>query len=121
MLVLYGHPFSSYTQKVLIALYENATAFTWHVLDGAAAFDELAALWPLRLMPVLVDGATPVVESSIIIEHLALHQGMADGQPGRTSERIAPECRGMTAWREGLCYRVSREGSSDRHTAPSPG
>lgn len=27
MLILYGHPFSSYTQKVLIALYENATPF----------------------------------------------------------------------------------------------
>jgi len=24
-LVLYGHPFSSYTQKALIALYENGT------------------------------------------------------------------------------------------------
>ena len=24
-LALYGHPFSSYTQKVLIALYENGT------------------------------------------------------------------------------------------------
>ena len=27
MLALYGHPFSSYTQKVLIALYENGTPF----------------------------------------------------------------------------------------------
>jgi glutathione S-transferase len=26
-LVLYGHLFSSYTQKALIALYENATPF----------------------------------------------------------------------------------------------
>jgi glutathione S-transferase len=29
-LTLYGHPFSSYTQKVLIALYENATPFEFH-------------------------------------------------------------------------------------------
>ncbi|MGG6497212.1 UNVERIFIED_CONTAM: glutathione S-transferase N-terminal domain-containing protein, partial [Bacteroidetes bacterium 56_B9] len=28
-LALYGHPFSSYTQKVLIALYENATPFAF--------------------------------------------------------------------------------------------
>ena len=73
-LVLHGHPFSSYTQKVLIALYENATPFTWRVLDGPPAFEELATLWPIRLMPVLVDGATPIAESSIIIEHLALNR-----------------------------------------------
>jgi len=35
--VLYAHPFSSYCQKVLIALYENATAFEFRMLDGAAA------------------------------------------------------------------------------------
>ena len=31
-LTLYGHPFSSYTQKALIALYENDTPFTFKVL-----------------------------------------------------------------------------------------
>src|SRR5215475_5304428 len=72
-LVLHGHPFSSYTQKVLIALYENATPFTWRVLDGPPAFEELAKLWPIRMMPVLVDGEAPVAESSIIVEHLALN------------------------------------------------
>ncbi len=40
--VLYGHPFSSYTQKVLVALYETNTAFTWRVLDGPEAFYEMA-------------------------------------------------------------------------------
>jgi glutathione S-transferase len=70
-LVLHGHPFSSYTQKVLIALYETATPFTWRVLDGPEAFAELAGIWPVRLMPVLVDDGTPVIESSIITEHLA--------------------------------------------------
>jgi glutathione S-transferase len=70
-LVLHGHPFSSYTQKVLIALYETATAFTWRVLDGPPAFEELAKLWPMRLMPVLVDDGVPFIESSIIIEHIA--------------------------------------------------
>ena len=71
-LVLHGHPFSSYTQKVLVALYENGTPFAWSVLHGPPAFEELAKLWPLRLMPVLVDDGTPVIESSIIIEHLML-------------------------------------------------
>jgi len=70
-LVLHGHPFSSYTQKVLVALYETATPFTWRVLDDPPAFEELAKLWPLRLMPVLVDDGRPFIESSIIIEHVA--------------------------------------------------
>ncbi len=70
-LVLHGHPFSSYTQKVLIALYETATPFTWRVLDGPPAFEELGKLWPMRMMPVLVDDGVPFIELSIIIEHVA--------------------------------------------------
>src|SRR5690606_12726757 len=32
-LALYGHPFSSYTWKALIALYANETAFAFRILD----------------------------------------------------------------------------------------
>ena len=72
---LYAHPFSSYCQKVLIALYENGTPFEFRVLapDDAAATAELAALWPLERFPVLVDDGHTLVEATIIIEHLALH------------------------------------------------
>ena len=71
---LYAHPFSSYCQKVLIALYENATPFEWRLLAGdEAVAAEHAKLWPLRRMPVLVDGDRVVVETSIIVEHLDLH------------------------------------------------
>ena len=71
-IALYGHPFSSYTQKVLIALYENATAFEFRSLgpetpQHAAAWQQR---WPLRKFPLLVDGDRNVVESSIIIEYL---------------------------------------------------
>jgi glutathione S-transferase len=74
-LKLYAHPFSSYCQKVLVALYENDVAFEYRVLalDDPKASEELAALWPLRRFPVLVDGGSTIVEASIIIEHLALH------------------------------------------------
>ncbi len=74
-LKLYAHPFSSYCQKVLIALYENDTAFEFRMLtrDDERATAEHAALWPLKRMPVLADGGRTVVEASIIIEHLALH------------------------------------------------
>lgn len=69
-LKLYAHPFSSYCQKALIALYENDTPFEYRTLEDAQANAELAALWPLKRFPVLVDGARTVLESTIIIEHL---------------------------------------------------
>jgi glutathione S-transferase len=70
---LYAHPFSSYSQKVLIALYENATPFEYRSLEDAAANTELASIWPLKRFPVLVDGERTVLETSTIIEHLQLH------------------------------------------------
>ncbi len=72
-LQLYAHPFSAYCQKVLITLYENATPFQWRRLGDAANDAELAALWPFKRFPVLVDEGHAVMESSIIIEHLDLH------------------------------------------------
>jgi glutathione S-transferase len=71
-LILYAHPFSSYSQKVLIALYENATDFSVRLLDDAGGFAELAALWPHKKFPVLTDGDSTVIEASIIIEYLQL-------------------------------------------------
>jgi glutathione S-transferase len=77
-LVLYGHPFSSYTQKVLIALYENAIPheFRWLEADYPQHGAEWMRRWPLRKMPLLVDGERDVAETSIIIEYLQLtHPG----------------------------------------------
>ncbi|MNE07367.1 Stringent starvation protein A [compost metagenome] len=70
---LYAHPFSSFCQKALIALYENETPFEFRLLEGEAAFAELTALWPVRKFPVLQDGDRTVVEATAIIEHLAVH------------------------------------------------
>jgi glutathione S-transferase len=74
-LQLYAHPFSSYCQKVTTALYENGTPFTLRMLgpDNPEAFAEFAKLWPMKRMPVLVDGERTVVEATVIIEHLDLH------------------------------------------------
>jgi glutathione S-transferase len=75
---LYAHPFSSYCQKVLIALYENATPFEFRMLTfgDAEAAAEHERLWPLRRMPVLADDGRVVVEASIIVEYLDLrHRG----------------------------------------------
>ncbi|MGL4324711.1 MAG: glutathione S-transferase family protein [Beijerinckiaceae bacterium] len=75
--VLYAHPFSSYCQKVLTALYENATPFEYRQLgapDGQADAD-LQKLWPLKRFPVLVDGGNTVMEATIIIEYLDHYHG----------------------------------------------
>jgi glutathione S-transferase len=72
-LKLYAHPFSSYCQKVLVALYENATPFEWRRIDEPGVMEELAERWPLKRFPVLVDAGRTVMEASIIIEHLQLH------------------------------------------------
>jgi glutathione S-transferase len=77
-LELHGHPFSSYCQKVLIALYENAVAFESHMVDfgDARSAAALEAMWPLMRIPVLRDGGRVVVETTIIIEYLQLaHPG----------------------------------------------
>ncbi len=71
--ILYAHPFSSYCQKVLVALYENGTQFELRHLDDAGRMDELAARWPMKRFPVLVDRGGTVVEASTIIEYLQLH------------------------------------------------
>lgn len=72
--VLYAHPFSSYCQKVLVALYENGTPFEFRLLEGADALRELEALWPMKRFPVLRDGERTLIEASIIVEHLDLHR-----------------------------------------------
>jgi glutathione S-transferase len=70
---LYAHPFSSYSQKALIALYENATPFEYRSLQDDQANAELASLWPLKRFPVLVDQGRTVLEATTIIEHLDIH------------------------------------------------
>lgn len=83
-LKLYSHPFSSYCQKVLIALYENDIEFDYRMLapNDAAAFEELEKLWPFKKFPVLTDGERVLREATIIIEYLDVHH------PGKT--RLIP-------------------------------
>jgi glutathione S-transferase len=70
---LFAHPFSSYCQKALIALYENNTPFTYRMIEDAGVGEELAALWPLKRFPILRDNGRVVLETSIIIEYLQVH------------------------------------------------
>ena len=52
-LQLFEHPFSSYCQKALIALYEHAMPFEFRMLGA-----ELEKRWPLKRFPVLLDATT---------------------------------------------------------------
>jgi glutathione S-transferase len=75
-LTLYYHPFASFCQKVLIALYENGVAFRPHLVDlgDAEARAAFLAIWPIGRVPVLHDADRDrlVPESSAIIEYLDL-------------------------------------------------
>ncbi len=76
-LTLYFHPLSSFCHKVLIALYENDTPFTPHIVDLADESERAAfiKIWPIGKFPVLRDDTRnkTIPETSIIIEYLDLH------------------------------------------------
>lgn len=85
MIEIYGHPFSSYTWKVLIPLWENDTPFTFRMLgpDDPENGAQFARLWPVGKFPLLVDGDRIVPESTAIIDYLDAHH------PGPV--RLVPE------------------------------
>jgi len=87
---LFSHPFSSYCQKVLIALYADGTEFEYRMLDQEHSenFAELTKHWPFALFPLLVDDGRPVIETTCIIEHLQAHHAgpnvwIPNGEEGR--------------------------------------
>jgi glutathione S-transferase len=81
-LTLHFHPLSSFCWKALIALYDDGTPFTPHMVNLGDATERAALLqlWPIGKFPVLRDEARDqtIPESSIIIEYLDRHY------PGRT-------------------------------------
>lgn len=76
-IALYGHPFSSYTWKVRIALYAEAIAHEFRIIDGDHPQNVavIQSAGPLGKFPVLADGETLLFESTSIIEYLAHHHG----------------------------------------------
>ncbi|KCZ90035.1 glutathione S-transferase family protein [Hyphomonas johnsonii] len=70
-LTLYYHPFSSYCQKAVTALYEKGLAFEGKLIDGSEpVMSEFKALWPVGKMPLLVDDGRTVFEATAIVEYL---------------------------------------------------
>jgi glutathione S-transferase len=72
---IYGHPFSSYTQKALAALYENGTPFEFLCLspENPGVLAEFGERWPIKRFPILVEGDRQVMEATSIIEYLDVH------------------------------------------------
>jgi glutathione S-transferase len=89
MLTLYGHPFSSYTWKVLIPLYADGTEFEFRqVPENEENYAELKRIWPFGKFPVLVDDGQVIPETTCIIEHLQAYYPteniwIPDGELGR--------------------------------------
>ena len=73
-LTLYYHPFSSFCQKVLTALYEREVPFEGVIVNLGDPQQKAALerLWPMGKFPVLRDSARGVTvpESSLIVEYL---------------------------------------------------
>ena len=75
MPTLYGHPLSSYTQKVLIALYELGTDFEFRHIDLGDEGDRalMRTVEPMGRMPALREGDLVLSQSSLMIEWLDRH------------------------------------------------
>ena len=89
-LQLFAHPFSAYCQKVLIPLWADGIEFEYRMLDEEHSenFAELERRWPFKQFPVLLDDGRPVIETTVIIEHLQAHhpgpnRWIPNGEQGR--------------------------------------
>jgi glutathione S-transferase len=88
---LYGHPFSSYTQKALMAFHENGTPFEFMMLspEHPQIHEEFARRWPIQRFPLLVERETQVMEATCVIEYLdARHPGAVRFIPAETDAAI---------------------------------
>src|SRR5882724_6977162 len=98
MVKLFEHPLSPYAQKVKLALLEKNIPFDSEIPDllggSNAAF---IAASPRREVPTLVDGATSVFDSTIILEYVE------DKWPRPPMLPATPEERARVRMLEELC------------------
>jgi glutathione S-transferase len=90
-LTLYYHPFSSYSWKVLIPLYEAGTPFRARTLEDPQAAAEWKSRWPIGRFPVLVEEESGLTlpEASVIIEYLdGRHPGPQPLLPADAEARL---------------------------------
>ena len=99
-MLLYEHPLSSYAQKVKIALREKSVAFEVEIPEslGSGRTDgQFAAANPRAEVPVLVDGATRLFDSTIILEYIE------ESWPDPPLLPRAPEARAAARMTEDVC------------------
>ena len=74
MLTFYSHPLSSYCWKVLIALYETGIPFTPAMVNLGDPVERAAylKLSPFGKIPAMRDGERTILETTIMIEYLAM-------------------------------------------------
>lgn len=96
MFELYGHPFSSFTWKPLIALHERRVEFRFRQVDPGHPDNSarLAEMSPTGQFPVLVHDGREICESNVIIEYLDLH-APGDAPMVPADSRAALEARMM--------------------------
>ena len=72
MIELFGHPFSAFTWKPLIAAYARDVPLVFRLVapDQSDNMARLAELSPAGQMPGLIDGAREIIESNAIVEYL---------------------------------------------------
>ena len=116
-LTLYLHPLASYCWKVLIALYENDTPFTPHLVDlGDEAERAALARCGVGKFPVLHDEARDqtVPESSIIMDYLERHY------PGRAFFPAISDRTGRRGSATASTISMSRADAEDRGRPAAP-
>ncbi|MES2755225.1 MAG: glutathione S-transferase family protein [Pseudomonadota bacterium] len=132
MIELFGHPFSSYTWKALIAFYENDLAFTLRNVDPAEPGNgtELMRRWSIGKFPLLVEagperqpeagsrsGDAQVMEATSIIEYLdAVHPGATRFLPAEPA--AAREVRMLDRIFDNYVMGVMQEIVNDRIRPP---
>ncbi|MEQ9348114.1 MAG: glutathione S-transferase family protein [Thalassospira sp.] len=71
-ITFYGHRFSAYCQKALVAFYEHGVDYTLRAIDfeNPEILSEFEDVWRLKRMPAIIDDGRTLVESTIIIEYI---------------------------------------------------
>lgn len=87
---LYNAPQSTCSQRVRYALHAKGQAFTEHKLDlfsGDQLTPDYLAINPNGVVPALLDGAAPVIDSAVILEYL--EDILPDVAPMRPADPLA--------------------------------
>jgi glutathione S-transferase len=121
-LQFFGHPFSSYTQKVLIALWADETPFEYRMVEDPDNAAELKRHSPFGMFPLILDGDRAVFETSIIIEYLQDHfpgpnRWIPDGDEGlraRFFDRFF-DLYIMNTMQVGVANALRPEGNADAY------